>query len=54
MDRLIAGHDAGEEPAALTADTGLDAEQVAVGFREIARRRAATRYLHAPAVVIEP
>jgi NAD+ synthase len=54
MDRLIAGHDAGEDPEALTADTGLDAERVAVGYREIARRREATRYLHAPAVVIEP
>jgi NAD+ synthase len=54
MDRLIAAFDAGEGPAAPAADTGLDTEQVAVGFREIARRRAATRYLHAPAVVIEP
>jgi NAD+ synthase len=45
MDRLIAAFDAGEEPAD---------EQAAIGFREIARRREATRYLHAPAIVIEP
>jgi NAD+ synthase len=53
MDRLIEAHDAGA-PAAALADTGLDPAQVEVAYREIERRRAATRYLHAPAVVIDP
>jgi NAD+ synthase len=53
MDRLIAGFDGGEPPGAVAADTGLTTDQVAVGYREIERRREATRYLHAPAVVLE-
>jgi NAD+ synthase len=51
LDELIAAHDAGARAGALA---GLDADQVAVAYREIERRREATRYLHAPAVVIEP
>jgi NAD+ synthase len=54
MDRLIGALDAGVEPAALAAAAELSEEQVAVAFAEIARRRSATAYLHAPAVVLDP
>src|SRR3954467_8586344 len=53
MDRLIEAHDAGA-PAAALAGTGPDPAPVEVAYREIERRREATRYLHAPAVEIEP
>jgi len=54
MDRLIAAYDGAEPAADVAAETGMDGDQVTVAYREIERRRAATRYLHAPAVVIEP
>ena len=54
MDRLIAGLDGGEEPAALVVSTGLPEADVATAYAEIERRRTATAYLHAPAVVLEP
>jgi NAD+ synthase len=54
MDRLIGALDAGVEPAALAAAGELSEEQVVVAFAEIARRRSATAYLHAPAVVLDP
>jgi NAD+ synthase len=54
MDRLVAGLDGGEEPAALVVSTGLPEADVATAYAEIERRRTATAYLHAPAVVLEP
>jgi NAD+ synthase len=52
MDWLVWG-EATEQPASELADrTGLDSEQVEAGYGEIRRRRTATAYLHAPAVMI--
>jgi len=54
MDRLLAGLDDGITPAVLAADTGLSEAEVATGYAEVERRRAATAYLHAAAIVLEP
>jgi NAD+ synthase len=54
MDRLVVGLDGGEAPAALAAETGLSEADVATAYAEIERRRTATAYLHAPAVVLHP
>ena len=34
--------------------TGLSPDEVRTGWAEIERRREATRYLHAPASLVEP
>ena len=54
MDALLFARNAGEEPAAVAARLGLSAEQVERVFREIAQKRATTRYLHAPPLLVEP
>jgi NAD+ synthase len=54
MDVLVWGHAHGVEPAELSARVGLDPGEVEIAFREIERRRVATEYLHAPAIVVEP
>ncbi len=53
MDALLWGREHGVEPQALAQQTGLDVERVDAAFWEIDRRRAATRYLHAPAILID-
>lgn len=53
MDELLRGHDAGEAVEVLGARLGLDPAEVAAAYAEIDRRRVATRYLHAPAIVLE-
>ena len=52
MDMLVWGEQNDVEAAELVDITGLDAEAVEAGYREVQRRREATAYLHAPAVVI--
>lgn len=54
MDLLIWGHASGLDPADLSSKMGLKPEQVEVAYREIERRRVATEYVHAPAVVLDP
>jgi NAD+ synthase len=54
MDVLVWGHDAGVPAADLAERAGLDAAAVEVGYGEIERRRAATAYLHAEAIVVAP
>jgi NAD+ synthase len=54
MDVLMWGHDRGIDPAELADQAGLDAEQVKAGYSEIERRRVATEYHAAPAVMVEP
>jgi NAD+ synthase len=53
MDMLVWGEQNGVDPADLVDVTGLDAESVDAGYREIRRRREATAYLHAPAVFVD-
>ncbi len=54
MDVLVAGQETGVAPDALAGAGDLDSDAVAVAYGEIERRRAATAYLHAPAVVLDP
>jgi NAD+ synthase len=54
MDWLMWGEARSAPPEELIDPTGLDGEAVAVAFGEIERRRVATRYLHAPARVVDP
>jgi NAD+ synthase len=54
MDLLMWGHDAGVAPGELAARVRLEADQVEAAYREIERKRVATEYLHAPAVLVDP
>jgi NAD+ synthase len=54
MDELMWGHTHGVEPAELAPRIGMSAEEVEVAYAEIERRRKATAYLHAPAVLFPP
>lgn len=53
MDPLLWGQTAGVAPAELAPRVGMSAEEVEVAYGEIERRRVATHYLHAAAVVPE-
>ena len=54
MDELMWGHAHDLEPAAVAPRVGMSPEEVAVAYAEIDRRRTATAYLHAPAVLFPP
>ena len=54
MDELMWGHAHGVAPADLCDRVGMTAEEVGVAYAEIERRRTATAYLHAPAVLVSP
>jgi NAD+ synthase len=54
MDVLMWGHEQGVKPEDLAGRAGLSAEQVEAGYSEIDRRRIATEYLGAAAVMVEP
>ena len=53
MDLLVWGEANGVAPAELAPRAGIGADDVEAAYWEIARRREATAYLHAPAVVID-
>jgi len=53
MDVLVWAHARGDAPEAICERVGLSAEEVGAAYAEIERRRVATAYLHAPAVVVE-
>jgi NAD+ synthase len=54
MDTLMWGREQGVDPAELAPRVGLEPEQVQAAYGEIDRRRIATEYLQAPAVLVEP
>ena len=54
MDLLLWGHDRGMAAAELAASVRLSQEAVEAAYGEIDRRRVATEYLHAPAVIVDP
>jgi NAD+ synthase len=54
MDLLVHGEVHGIAAADLGAQIGMSADEVEVAYGEIRRRRTATAYLHAPAVVLDP
>jgi NAD+ synthase len=53
MDELLWGRDHGIDPGTVGARVGLSEEEVVAAYAEIDRRRVATEYLHAPAVLID-
>jgi NAD+ synthase len=53
MDRLVWGLSSGVPAAALGQSLGVPVEAVETGYWEIQRRREATAYLHAPAIVLD-
>jgi NAD+ synthase len=53
MDLLVWGRDRGLAADELAPRVGLDPDAVAAAYWEIDRRRVATRYLHAPAVLVD-
>jgi len=53
MDLLVWARDAGVPAEELAPRAGLDPGAVEAAYWEIDRRRVATRYLHAPAVVLD-
>ncbi|CAA9500062.1 MAG: NAD synthetase [uncultured Solirubrobacteraceae bacterium] len=53
MDVLLWGEQNGIADDVVAEQLGLDEQAVEAGYWEIARRREATEYLHAPAVVID-
>ena len=54
MDLLVWGERHDLAPEALSPQLEIEAEQVEAAYREIARRREATAYLHAPATLLNP
>jgi NAD+ synthase len=53
MDLLMWGHDNGVSATELAPRAGISEEDVEAAYGEIERRRVATEYLHAPAVLID-
>jgi NAD+ synthase len=53
MDVLLWGYDHDIEPEELSDRAGLAPADVEIAYGEIARRRVATEYLHAPPIVID-
>jgi NAD+ synthase len=53
MDLLMWGHETGVAPAELAPRAGISEQDVEAAYGEIERRRVATEYLHAPAVLID-
>ena len=51
MDALVWGERNGVAAEELAADLGMTAQEVEAGYGEIVRRREATAYLHAPAIL---
>jgi NAD+ synthase len=54
MDLLVWGEQHGVAPDAMAAQVDVDSEAVEAAYGEIERRRSATAYLHAPAIVLDP
>ncbi len=53
MDVLLWGYDHDIEPEELSDRAGLAPADVEIAYREVARRRVATEYLHAPPIVFD-
>ncbi len=53
MDLLLWGHEHGLDAAEIAPRVGLEPSEVEIAYSEIERRRVATEYLAAPAVLVE-
>ena len=54
MDQLLHAASAGLDAQTTSSRLGLEPEQVSRAFRDIAQKRTTTRYLHQPALLVDP
>jgi len=54
LDRVLQAHNAGAAGEVAAGDLGLRAEQVERAYRDIDRKRRATRHLHLTGLLVEP
>src|SRR6266545_1452757 len=54
LDLVLYAHNLGLEPAAVASELGRTPEEAARALRDIDQKRAATRYLHLPPLLVEP
>jgi len=54
LDLVLFAHTLGLDPAAVGAELGRTPEEAARALRDIDQKRAATRYLHLPPLLVEP
>ena len=54
LDLVLYAHNLGMNPAAVAAELGRTPEEATRALRDIEQKRAATRYLHMPPLLVEP
>jgi NAD+ synthase len=54
LDATLAGRNGGRAAVDVAGETGMSVADVERAYRQIDRKRAATRYLHMPALLVEP
>jgi NAD+ synthase len=54
LDATLAGRNGGRAATDVASETGMTVADVERAYRQIDRKRAATRYLHMPALLVEP
>jgi len=54
LDLVLQAHNAGRSIAAVAGELGLAPEQLERAYRDIERKRNATRYLHVPPLLVDP
>ena len=54
LDLVLYAHNLGCSPVAVATELGRTSEEAARALRDIEQKRAATRYLHLPPLLVEP
>jgi len=54
LDLVLCAHNLGLDPAAVAAELGRTAEEAGRALRDVEQKRAATRYLHLPPLLVDP
>ena len=54
LDLVLFAHNLGRDPAAVAAELGRSPDEAARVLRDIDQKRATTRYLHLPPLLVEP
>ena len=54
LDLVLFAHNLGRDPASVAAELGRSPDEAARALRDIDQKRATTRYLHLPPLLIEP
>jgi len=53
LDLVLQAHNAGRSAAAAAGELGLERDQLERAYRNIERKRSATRYLHVPPLLVD-